>query len=278
MARNSSSLIQEPVITLLPSLAISLGVEMALIVQQISFLHSLKAGGRDHDGHHWIWNTYESWQKDHFPWWSVRVVKAYFQELERLGVVISCQPDGKVSRKKYYRLNEGFTSKLTREYAEAVRDEIRKGKSGARGIVNQIPWEEIRLKIEALDIPDGTGPVLSKEGTGRGPSHGTGLVPSVTETTDRENKNRNYQKAPNGVKTPLSSSIQQPRPKAPNRSLTVNNSAPPAPEYNLTDCAAGARAVRSSVSDLVKSLRPSASPLTEFLSRAPDEEFENEDY
>lgn len=70
------------------------------------------SGGKEINGDKWIFNTYEQWQKEHFPWWSKRTIERIFEQLHKMLIVESCQPEGRKSRKKYYRLNTGMWLKL----------------------------------------------------------------------------------------------------------------------------------------------------------------------
>lgn len=90
---------------LLPKLAKTIGLNEAIVAQQVYFLLGMKAGGRVIDGHKWIWNTLEEWQAKHFPFFSVMTLRRTIASLEKMGVLISCQPDGRMSRKKYYRID-----------------------------------------------------------------------------------------------------------------------------------------------------------------------------
>ena len=115
-----SALISERVISFQPSLAKLVGLPEAVAIQQLKFALSAPRSGRNVDGHKWIWNTYEDWQRDFFPFWSISTIQRSFLNLERRGLIISCQPDGHASRRKYYRLNEGMMAKLTIEAAESL--------------------------------------------------------------------------------------------------------------------------------------------------------------
>ena len=115
----SPALISERTISFQPSLAKLIGLPEAVAVQQIKFALSAPRSGRNIDGHKWVWNTYEDWQSDFFPFWSIRTIRRAFLDLERRGLIVSCQPDGYTSRRKYYRLNEGMMAKLTVEAAES---------------------------------------------------------------------------------------------------------------------------------------------------------------
>lgn len=98
-------------IAVLPELAVQIGLNQAIVVQQLHFLLSVP-GGREITGEHWVFNTYEQWQSEHFPWWHTKTIQNIFTRLEEMLIVESCQPDGGMSRKKYYRLNRGMWAKM----------------------------------------------------------------------------------------------------------------------------------------------------------------------
>ena len=116
----SNLLIDEQPLILLPSLAKVLGLELAVLVQQLHFLLSIPKCGRVIEGEKWIWNTYKEWQKEAFPFWSQRVIRRLFTEAEEQFLVISSQPEGWGSRRKYYRLNKGMMEKLVKSLAEST--------------------------------------------------------------------------------------------------------------------------------------------------------------
>lgn len=115
------SLIGETPIIFGPSLAVLVGVDAAIILQRIAFLcQDGIGGGRDIEGEKWIWNTYEEWKKNHFPFWSRDTIKRNIRFLEKKGYLRSTQPDGRMSRKKYYRVSQAFSERATIEYANEV--------------------------------------------------------------------------------------------------------------------------------------------------------------
>lgn len=89
-------LIPEPPLQILPQLACTIGLNEAIIVQQLHYW-SLKAK----DG--WVYNTYEQWHEQ-FPFWSVITIKRTFLKLEQDGIVVSRQSKS-TNRKKFYRIN-----------------------------------------------------------------------------------------------------------------------------------------------------------------------------
>jgi len=108
---NRSLLIEDYPLLVLPTLAQSIGLEEAIVVQQIHFLLRNPGNGRVVNGRRWIYNTYEQWLEV-FPFWSSATLRRIFGRLEEMHLVVSCQPEGGVSRRKYYRLNEGMVLKL----------------------------------------------------------------------------------------------------------------------------------------------------------------------
>ncbi len=102
--RKRNLLIDEYPLLVLPSLAKSIGLNEAIALQQLYYWLENPKGGVMMDGERWVYNTYEDWQKDNFPFWSVRTVVRVFANLERLGLVVSKQ-QASYDRKKYYRVH-----------------------------------------------------------------------------------------------------------------------------------------------------------------------------
>ncbi len=80
----SPLLISEPPLQVLPTLASAIGLNGAIVLQQLHYW--LQRARHTRDGRQWIYNTYEQWQQQ-FPWWSVRTLKRIFHNLETAGLV-----------------------------------------------------------------------------------------------------------------------------------------------------------------------------------------------
>ena len=103
--KKSNLLLKEPPLVILPSLAGAIGLNEAIIVQQLHYWLENKKSGVERDGHKWIFNTYEEWQVN-FPFWSVATIRRIFQNLEKIGVIVSAQFDAnKHDQTKFYRLD-----------------------------------------------------------------------------------------------------------------------------------------------------------------------------
>lgn len=99
-------LIQEPPLQVLPTLAKIIGLNESIALQQLHYWLENKFAGVERDGLKWIYNTYETWQEDNFPFWSIRTIQRVFLSLEKMGLVISAQFDKEnYDRRKYYRID-----------------------------------------------------------------------------------------------------------------------------------------------------------------------------
>ena len=107
MVRESNSasrlLINESPLQALPTLAKLIGLDRAVILQQIQYWLSISAN--EVAGHRWIYNTYDQWGEQ-FPWLSSRSVRRHIKWLESEGYLIT---DTFNHRKgddtKWYRIN-----------------------------------------------------------------------------------------------------------------------------------------------------------------------------
>lgn len=99
-------LIQEPPLQVLPSLAVAIGLNEAIVIQQLWYLLRDPAHGRRIAEKQWIFNTYEQWRVTYFPFWSVETIKRTFTSLKTKRLIECCQPEGRISRRKYYRISE----------------------------------------------------------------------------------------------------------------------------------------------------------------------------
>lgn len=103
----SNLLINEPPLTVSPTLATVLGLDEAIVIQQLHYwLSNVKNAGRVENGEKWVYNTYEAWQEGNFPFWSVDKIQRVFLKLEKQGIIISAQLDAKSrDMRKFYRID-----------------------------------------------------------------------------------------------------------------------------------------------------------------------------
>jgi hypothetical protein len=114
---------------LLPSLAKAVGVDGAIVLQQLHYYLGNPQCGREHEGHRWVYNTYEDWQQHDFPFWPAYRVGQILRQLQKRGLVLSCQPetraDGACNRRKYYRIDydqlDSVVTAVPSHYCETQR-------------------------------------------------------------------------------------------------------------------------------------------------------------
>lgn len=142
---NENTLIEDYPLLVLPKLACAIGLEQAIVIQQLHWLFKRTENGKVIGGERWIFNTSEQWREKYFPFWSIATIKRIFQNLERMGLIISCQPEGKISRRKYYRLNRGGIQLLR-------TGKLMKPKRRSR-------WDSRRDQVDSFDGSSGPLPI-----------------------------------------------------------------------------------------------------------------------
>jgi hypothetical protein len=105
----SRLIINEPPLQVLPTLAVAIGLNEAIFVQQLHYwLANPRIGVTDEaDNTRWVRNTYTQWQRDNFPFWSVGTVRRIVDKLEENGIVLSRSDINKESRDrtKWYSID-----------------------------------------------------------------------------------------------------------------------------------------------------------------------------
>lgn len=86
----SNLLINEPPLQLLPSLAKTIGLNEAIILQQLHYWTMNKRIGKvDDNGRKWIRNSIDQWQEDNFPFWSTDTIRRVLSKLETANLIAS---------------------------------------------------------------------------------------------------------------------------------------------------------------------------------------------
>lgn len=68
-------------------LADKIGLNEAIVLQQVNYWITGSTAGEEHEGRKWVYNTFEKWQEENFPFWSVDTVKRTFTKLKKMGLV-----------------------------------------------------------------------------------------------------------------------------------------------------------------------------------------------
>ena len=91
-------------LTVDPALAQAIGLDGAIVLTRISYLLHLskgKEGHADGNGTTWVWNSYDEWRRDHFPFFTKSHVIEVIRRLEREGLLVSRQRTSHDRRKLY---------------------------------------------------------------------------------------------------------------------------------------------------------------------------------
>ncbi|HEY9657641.1 MAG TPA: hypothetical protein V6C65_04190 [Allocoleopsis sp.] len=112
----SNLLLHEKVIALLPSLANRLGLNEAIVTQQVFWRITFNRDNeRDtfRDGRWWVFMTIEDWWEREFTWWSLPTVKRTFKNLEEMGLLLTDFFDkGVHCRRKWYTVDHEAVERL----------------------------------------------------------------------------------------------------------------------------------------------------------------------
>lgn len=88
-----------------PGLAVIVGLNEAIVLQQLAYWIEETESGVDHDGMRWIYNTHTQWQAQ-FPFWSADTVKRAFASLKKQGfVLVEKLAKSKHDQTNYYTVN-----------------------------------------------------------------------------------------------------------------------------------------------------------------------------
>ena len=98
-----SLLISEPPLQVLPSLAVKIGLNEAIILQQIHYW--LLRSNNVRDGYKWVYNSYSEWNKQ-FPFFSRNTMIRAFNSLEKQGLLITANYNkAGFDKTKWYRID-----------------------------------------------------------------------------------------------------------------------------------------------------------------------------
>lgn len=125
----SKYLIDEYPMILLPSLAEKIGLNEALVLQQIHYWTDRPDVGIVIDGERWVYNTVDRW-RDQFRFWSKRTLERVFSSLKSMGLMVSIEAKDRIgNRVVCYRVDyaalENLDS-LTAKMADCVTTNCRK--------------------------------------------------------------------------------------------------------------------------------------------------------
>ena len=141
----TSLLISESPLTVQPSLAVLLGLNEAIFLQQVQYWITRETGICDQYGRRWIYNTVKQW-RDQFPFWSESTIKRTICSLEKQEVLLSTTIGDAFNKTKAYTINydriEEMNQNIVHEQARASMDSLE------RRISTPPPMQESREHTE----------------------------------------------------------------------------------------------------------------------------------
>ena len=128
----SRLLINEPPLQVLPSLAVKIGLNEAIVLQQVHYW--LERSKTSINGHLWVYNSVSEWRTQ-FPFWSDDTISRALKSLRTRGVVIAEQlsPDAR-DRSMYYRIDYSALSAIDGIAAECTTASCGNGSSQVAAI------------------------------------------------------------------------------------------------------------------------------------------------
>ena len=155
MMAASSLLIQESPLTVQPNLAVLIGLNEAIFLQQLQYWISREAGICDEYGRRWIYNTVKQWNVQ-FPFWSESTIKRTIKSLEDQEVMLSTVIGNSYNKTKAYTINYELIEELSekivhKQFQESVE-------SVGRRISAPPPMREQMEYVEDVHAPEDTQP------------------------------------------------------------------------------------------------------------------------
>lgn len=132
-AHRIPSLMDEQPINFYPHLAEILGVNEAIVLQQIWFYINVNRQNESerhfHDGKWWVYNSYKQWNARYFPWLNPRAIQVVILNLEKLNILESMQGvEDKYDRRKWYTVNlkalEDVIQKASKDSAKSAPSSV----------------------------------------------------------------------------------------------------------------------------------------------------------
>ena len=106
----SNLLINEPPLQVLPTLARTIGLNEAIILQQVHYWLNPQLNKNFREGKHWVHNTFTQWERQ-FAFWSRKTIQRTITSLEDTGLLISFVTRG-FKKTKYYTVDYGLLNRL----------------------------------------------------------------------------------------------------------------------------------------------------------------------
>lgn len=142
-------LIDDQPLQVLPRLAEAIGLNEAIILQQIHWL--LERSKHDFDGKQWIYNTYDEWKEKHFRFFSISTIRRVMESLEAKELLITTTQFNKmkIDKTKWYTINYARLEALE---IQSVQKECTTVKNDSPSVQNEQSscsnWADVSVQNE----------------------------------------------------------------------------------------------------------------------------------
>lgn len=155
--RMSKLLIDDYPILVLPKLATEIGLNEAIVLQQIHYW--LGSSKHIHDGFNWIYNSYKEWEEQ-FPFWSNVTIRRTITSLEKQNLIITSNYNkAGFDKTKWYTINylelEGVSKRV-------AQNEQTMWSKRANGVAQNEQVEQLKM---SKPIPETTQETTSETST-----------------------------------------------------------------------------------------------------------------
>lgn len=148
-------LINEPPLQVLPTLAKIIGLNEAIVLQQIHYWLHPQVNKNYIGSRYWVYNTYGQWQKQ-FPFFSERTLRRTVKNLEASKLLVSCK-GGELNQTKFYTINyDSLTAICLNPQEVAVKETAQQPptKEGSPEFEQPLEYEDMDALGETLGIQD----------------------------------------------------------------------------------------------------------------------------
>lgn len=174
----SKLLLDEQPLVILPQLAVKVGLNEAIVLQQ--FHYWLEKSTNVHDGFKWIYNTYAQWQEQ-FPWWSESTLRRTITKLEKTGVIIAGNYNKlKIDNTKWYRIDYPLFDAMVSASAQNEQTEEHMNRPPAQNEqTDRSKWTDEEVNLNR-PLPEITTEITSKNFSSSSKGHSVGIADIIS--------------------------------------------------------------------------------------------------
>ncbi len=140
--RSSKLLVNEPPLLVLPTLARLLGIEQAIILQQVQYW--ISTSKHEAEGEVWIYNSYRQWAEQ-FPWLSARAVRHHIGLLTTAGIlVVGIFNKDARDHTRWYRIDYEALDAILSATVDGVTD-------SSQGVTKEVPPSDESCHVDVTE-------------------------------------------------------------------------------------------------------------------------------